>query len=346
MSSSPAYSNDQWADEYWRLEHDAYVRELVEGSHAFQPDVLWRDRPRRSKYVNVSTEGLRHTINYPPAGSDQTKSVFLFGGSAMFGAGVPDQYTIASLLSRLLNRPEGRTYYQVTNWGTNAFTLEQDFKLFVNEARNGNRPAIAVFYNGANDAYASVFSPGKTGWYLNAAEIESRLLVRAPFFRPLLFHYGKQAWQIVKTAGQRSPREGRSAHYMSDYSNRAAAFVTFYTETVRMIDSLCGLYGVRCYFFVQPYLLAGDKPLEEFEGAMVSHPSLLAVGSFDETEGMYQARAMRAAYDAMENLKAQARLYNLFRIFDRVAEPIYIDHIHLSAAGNSAVAKRMAQVIF
>ncbi len=341
MSSSPAYRRDEWAAEYWRLEHDYDAQ--TKPQQIFQPDTLWRDKPRRSKFVNVSAQGLRNTVNPTPAGRSHTKSLFTYGGSAMFGAGVPDQYTIASLLSERLNSSGGETYYQVTNWGANAFVLEQDFRLFFTELRKGNRPDVAIFYNGANDAYASVFSPGKAGWYLNSAEIEAKLMAQPASFRPLLFQYGARALAAMRTIRRSRPFPD---YYLEDYSQKATEFAEYYRETVAIIHSLCEASGVHCYFFIQPCLAWGDKPLEEFERAMVDHPALLAAGSFVEADGIYQTKAMRAAYRMLEDVKLPAEaLHNLSHVFDGISEPIYIDQVHVGAAGNAIIAEKIAQVV-
>src|SRR5262249_23760855 len=63
----------------------------------------FRERPFSGKYVHVSEAGYRHSKNqgpWPP--SDENLNIFCFGGSTMFGYGLPDDQTVASCLQESL----------------------------------------------------------------------------------------------------------------------------------------------------------------------------------------------------------------------------------------------------
>ncbi len=71
------------------------------------PYVYWKRKPFAGKYINVDERGLRRTWNGKlPEEKDSSAiiEVFMFGGSAMWGSGVSDDYTIASIVSRPFSR--------------------------------------------------------------------------------------------------------------------------------------------------------------------------------------------------------------------------------------------------
>ena len=79
------------------------------GIFRFEPFTMYRDRPRRGKFINVDENGFRLSSNqgpWPPA--RENFNIFLFGGSTTFGWAVRDQDTVASHLQEQLLRLSGR----------------------------------------------------------------------------------------------------------------------------------------------------------------------------------------------------------------------------------------------
>ena len=135
----------------------------------------------------------------------------------MYGVGVPDRYTIASLLSAVLNGHNDGNHYEVTNFGSGSYILEQDQALLLDQLKLGKVPDIAIFYNGGNDSYAGVFSPGRPGWYMGSQSIETKLLGDHPH----------------DSAAVTYPE-----YFISDYGSRARAFRDYYARSVGIIDIL------------------------------------------------------------------------------------------------------------
>ena len=62
----------------------------------YAPFTEHRDREFHSPFLNISSDGFRHTKNLPPSANEKVHAIF--GGSTAFGYGVPDSMTIAAYL--------------------------------------------------------------------------------------------------------------------------------------------------------------------------------------------------------------------------------------------------------
>ena len=83
--------------------------------------VGFREKPQTSTTVNIDAKGRRRV----PGGceKDDAITVMTFGGSTMYGAGVPDQFTIPAYLAGVFNR-EGRCV-KVINYGSSWWQSSQ-----------------------------------------------------------------------------------------------------------------------------------------------------------------------------------------------------------------------------
>ena len=90
----PYYANQAWSDQYWQ--------EFGSIDRSYQPHTIWRRNEFRGRYINVGKDGLRATPQSDCASAEKT--VFLFGGSAMWGEGAPDTETVPSYLLQEIER--------------------------------------------------------------------------------------------------------------------------------------------------------------------------------------------------------------------------------------------------
>lgn len=109
------------------------------------------------KYIGIEA-GLRRT-SFQPA---QFKNrVFIFGGSTIFCNEVPDDYTLPSVLQIRLNKNNGN-HYRVENYGATSVVSAQELeRLRTVSIKEGD---VVIFYDGANDAYTSIYKDDPTGW--------------------------------------------------------------------------------------------------------------------------------------------------------------------------------------
>ena len=94
------------------------------------------------------TNGIRSTTNIPPL-SMVDQNVYLFGGSTMFCAEVPDNLTISSFLQRLFNISSNSL--KVHNCGLPGATTVDRTRMLM-EVVEIKRGDVAVFYIGDNDS--------------------------------------------------------------------------------------------------------------------------------------------------------------------------------------------------
>ena len=341
MSCSPAYKGHVWANEFWEEEFALRRSWEMKTRSRFQPNVIWRNKLRKGKYNNVNQIGIRHTVNEIPKTSSQVMKVFMFGGSTTLGLGNPDEFTIPSLLSKELNTA-GETSYEVTNFGTEAFILEQDMELFFDEIRQGNLPEIAIFYHGFNDVYAAAFSPGKPGWYMASQLLEMKFYQEFPIGLKGLHTYQLIARLKAKNAFN------NEKHFLQDYSTRASQFLRGYKTNLRLINLLGKELGIKVYFFWHPILLYGNKKLDKFEKALINHPALLSSVFLDEKEGIHLLKAFETTYRLIEeetSFEDFENFHNLSRLFDDIDGPLFTDLVHMGPKANEIVSKKIMSSI-
>jgi len=338
MSSSPAYKNDRWANDFWRYEHRRY--QIID--ETFQPNVIWRSKYRRELYVNIDKEGIRKTINPIIDNPKKQIDIFMFGGSTMYGTGVPDQFTIPSILSKMLNE-NGNVFYKITNFGTGSYIINQDMQLLFDVVRKNNIPKIVIFYNGINDTFSGVFSPGKPGWYLGSEQIEKKLV---SVQKNEKWKYMLNTMKLAAKVKNKLFTKELDNLFLNDYEKKAKAFIDYYKKSILLIRNVCEYQNIVPIFIWQPHLLFGNKPNSEFEKALIKNPTLLSIGSFNQKEGIYLSKAMKTTYTILENEGVNIHgFYNFSRIFDDIKETLFLDYMHLGREGNTIVSKQIVKII-
>ena len=340
-SASPAYDGLPWADDFWRSERVRYQRPWAE----YQPFTVWTSPVWHGRYVNVDdTEmgHLRRTVNEPtPSCEAQEKvKVWVFGGSTTWGMTDPDWGTVPSFLSKFLNSGEG-ICVEVTNLGVPAYVLNQEVISLLLQLKADRRPDIAIFYDGGNDAYVGAVSPALPWAHHDFFSIREaiqghRLLVL------LLDHSG--LFYVVRTTVNRIRGKPTVAIVGGDLDAKAKATLQNYEANIRLVRALAAAYRFRPFFFWQPLLYYGEKPMVAFERAIVENPFL--VDFLTPETGEATIRAVRAVYaEAERRAQSSGEFTFLGHAFDREREPLYVDGAHLSPRGNELVARIIAEKI-
>src|SRR5688500_605353 len=147
------YGLDTLARNYPGMSREDVTTLLHETSNwiqEYEPFTGFRPVTRRDRFITISPDGFRPVPQQgswpPPAGGT---TIFLFGGSTMMGAGVPDDATIAAHLRTELApcNPEVSIY----NFGRGFYFSSQERILFEQLLLAGRRPALAVFFAGLDD---------------------------------------------------------------------------------------------------------------------------------------------------------------------------------------------------
>jgi hypothetical protein len=154
----PVFDRRIRADTY---SDSAFARAYYEEFDGRGTAIRWRSyvyrrrKPFHGKYINVDTAGLRITpAPTPPApASTRPLTVFMFGGSTLWGTGARDAFAIPALVAGEL-RHAGLNV-EVTNFGESGYVSTQSLVALLLELRAGRRPDVVVFYDGVNDTFSA-----------------------------------------------------------------------------------------------------------------------------------------------------------------------------------------------
>jgi len=201
------YHNAPWADRYWR--------EFVSSNRVeYHPYVIWRRRPFVGETINVDSFGLRRTKNTQC--SDRSFTIWMFGGSTLWGSGSPDEVTIPSLLAAEYAR-DGHPVC-VRNYGEMAWVSTQEvIKLLLELKHAARKPDLVVFYDGANDGLL----PYQSDWLDGHQNLDR---IRMVFEQQLEGRDGSFAWLSRSNTVQLLQR---TAQWIG-LANREAALATRY----------------------------------------------------------------------------------------------------------------------
>jgi hypothetical protein len=197
---------------------------------------------------------------------------------------------------------------------------------------------VAIFYDGVNEAYAAA-APGIPSMptpHLEFQFIKGR--VEGSLGGALDFLRDSNSFQLARAIAARFRRNDSSVS-AAEATARAKAALDNYQANIRVLRNLAQAYNFKVFFFWQPSLASGNKPLAPFEQQFQS-----------DSAGSAQPNSL-AILKAVNEEAAQRALPGpggdfiyLGEVFDSVQEPIYIDNLmHLGPRGNEIVAHAIAK---
>jgi lysophospholipase L1-like esterase len=334
------YRHASWVKEYFREYNDWGV--------SWHPYVYWVGEPYKGQYVNVNSEGIRHSwsdsATVPVC--KQAMQIFMFGGSTMWGVGSRDDYTIPSWLQRMLDRRH--LCAEVTNLGQDGYVSTQEVLFLAEQIRSGRRPNLVIFYDGYNDILSAALN-GVAGvtYDESARRLEFNI---NNFFAPI------QTRQLLELAARRivlssglAKVAGRMSAVLAPKSYRLAqdvlvrrptyagidrdvplegATVRDYLANVATVEGMARAFGFRCLFYWQPCIL--DK------GTLTA---------YEQKQEDSVPSALKKFISAVEGKIAVVAVQNRVRdvrdLFSQVRQPYFIDEVHITEQGNRLVAERM-----
>jgi lysophospholipase L1-like esterase len=334
QKASPVYKEAEWAREFWRQEA---LRQ--EKPRAYVPFRLWGVTEWHSKYIN-NDSGVggfwRRTMNPGNCVPSNSLHVWTFGGSTMYGVGVPDWATMPSYLSGELNAG-GRSCVLVSNFGVEGYVTDQELILLEEQLKAGGRPDVVIFYDGLNDSMSQC-PPGPPTPHGAYRTIKSRV-EGSPSAR-LDFLQKSYAVRLVGELLARFHHPGSVAFQASEVQPRIMSVMSKYEANVRLVRALAGAYGFKLYSFWQPLLTYGHKPLVPFE------QRLTRADASNIPADNACLLMMAATYSEAERRAApQGNFVFLGGVFDSTKEPVYIDQGHLGPRGNEVVAQSIANYV-
>jgi lysophospholipase L1-like esterase len=333
---SPAYDNEKWGGEFWS-EQSAF---WAQARSNYLPFMVWGVRKWHGQFINSDDTEMGTWRRTAQAAGEVCRNaamrkVWVFGGSTVYGIGTPDWATIPSYLSRELNT-DPTACIEVTNLGAEGYVTNQEVILLSQQLKAGRKPDIAIFYDGINESLVGGFSPGIPTAHWNFEMIKARVENGADSKLGLLNK--SHLFQLVRLLLENYGENGIPRISDGELAARAQASVENYQVNLRLVNILAGAYGFKTYFFWQPTLAYGAKPLVPFERELKEARS-------KELGGRVH-RGLKAVYQEAETRSAASGSFVfLGHVFDRVQELVYVDEFHLDPQGNQIIARAIAQTV-
>jgi hypothetical protein len=300
------------------------------GAHFFVPGDF------HGRYINVQ-DGQRATTDQPTC---CTRRVLLFGGSTLFNREVPDRWTVASCLQRLLNQ-QAESPWRVENYGACAMIARQQTE------RLRQTPVhpqdLVIYYDGVNDIFYPVYHGNPHGPMPgNGPEGGVRQLTwlqRQAY--PLCFRFHRisaVAQLLMRTI------EGRPAGPANDWdrwTGRLDQAEESFRHTLREAQRSVTERGGRFVHCLQPNLFTLGQ-LSAYE---------LRVKRNDLKEAPGLDRAFAAGYPGLRQALAAVAAegvacFDLTDVLDKrqPRQEYYLDFCHVNHVANERIARRIFDV--
>lgn len=352
------YQNKAWTEQYFKDE--ALCAEQKKDFHATTSSF--------TRYIiyDVGYPGCKsETINY--FGGNQRKTwvpnynpqkpglkiynVGFFGGSTTQGAGVPDDLTIPSYFSKLVNHSTSSVVYNVENFGVSGYVHTQAvFKLLL-LLKEGKKFDYVIFYNGANDI-DNAYEAGVVGAIYGEKTVENRLYgglwgqIKEKF-KDQLSSCG--LCRLVITISRNTPFlkdhltpylvKLRKTLLFKEAANKsednlilfAEGIANNYIQSHKILDHLSKAYGFKYLDFWQPSLHYEDGPVSGEEIYWNIDNRL----TDEKLKTLYQITRKNVVDENLNNF------YDLSRVLADREKAYYLDAVHISDEGNETVAKKI-----
>ncbi|NWF69283.1 MAG: hypothetical protein HXY40_09355 [Chloroflexi bacterium] len=319
------YAGQEWARAYW----DEHMAAAV--NWTYEPYVLWHTQPFSGQYINIDAQGMRRT-----PGSTCTESsyrIFVFGGSTVWGYGVPDDNTLPAYLQAGL--PHNVC---VRNYGELGYNSTQSLLRLLRLLQAGDVPDMVLFVQGSNDVMvAQRTSSAGSAFYdaqmARAIDSSSGLIASdGAAANPL------RDW-LRSTATYRlllgAPQTIEDAVWAQPPFDPAfvSGIVDTYLANWRAAQALADEYGFVFLAFTQPVLPLVGRPYTDEEQRFI----------WDTPGGLVEL--FRAVYPRIAAGLPAGRFYYWANVLDGQTLPMWIDFVHLTAWGNLALAAEILREI-
>jgi lysophospholipase L1-like esterase len=274
----------------------------------------------------VDENGIRVT---PGANcTDDSYRVYIFGGSTMWGYGVPDNNTIPHYLQSGL--PQNVC---VVNQADVGYNSTQSLIRLLELLQRGDVPDMVIFYDGSNDVVNAQRSSivGAHFYYAQIDAVVNGTLVEpdAQPMMPLLdVLRGTATYRLLFSPAQEAETWAQ-APFAEGF---VEGIVQTYLTNVRAAYALSQEYDFAFYAFVQPVLPLVDRVYTDEEQRFI----------WDTPGGLVEL--FREVYPRIA-AEAPDYVYYFANILDEQPNIIWIDFNHLTAWGNLAVATEILAVI-
>lgn len=306
-----------------------YDKLAISGHWQVNPWTGLISRHFEGRFLNIDRNGIRRTISPSAEHSDKPPLIiWTFGGSTMFGWGLPDQYTLPSQLQVKLQSRIPERQVRCVNFGTPWFNSSHEAALFIANLRaQKEQPHIAMFLDGYNDLSHIVYYNNEAPLFneLNAAW-EARI---SSFKTPppwITLNPNFPLYRLARRLGYQrfDPAQVKKEGLQEGKTERLKVAISRYRFNRRMIKVIGQEFGVATYFFLQPVPYWTDK-----DRVTIIQPDY------------------RAFHENLTQNNDNDLFFDITSVLATLDPHYYptIDHSHYSDVATSIIATRIADLI-
>lgn len=204
---------------------------------SYEPWMMFRVADHHSSNVNVNGfERKSSPSQFINSSSKDTVDVYFFGGSALYGSGLPDTATIPSQVVKLIQKNNPVKSVRVRNFGIPQYYSKQQLMLLTSLIFEGKKPDVVVFLNGLEDFYPARMLYYDRPHYSYALQqsFEGKMLQKKD---PSFVDSTDQLYD--------DPPGVTADMYNSALYNK-------YVANLKNVSLLCDKAGIKSYFFCEP----------------------------------------------------------------------------------------------
>lgn len=313
-----------------------YWREIEAADNlTYHQYVLWRRLPYDGKFVSIDQEGIRRTLHTHC--DDRTFTVWMFGDSAMWGAGAPDEATIPSLMAS--DYEKAGKLACIVNYAEKGWSNTQEMVALIEQLKHtARKPDIVLFYDGGSDAFGA-YQSGRADVHQNYISFKNFLDEWAAAQKSG-FTYLKRTntYNLLARIADKVPYHNENDPVPAaarDVETLSAAVVDNYLKNMDIVNALARQYNFRAIFAWYPNMAVGHKRLTQFEQQVLN----LEYETFPDVGTMYAA-----TYQKAREVKSPD-FYYLADLLDDQKDSLYVGISHLKPEGNEIVAARLFDIL-
>ncbi|MDZ8239472.1 MAG: hypothetical protein RMZ69_20375 [Nostoc sp. ChiQUE01a] len=306
-------------------------QEFAQLPSQYKPFIGWSRKPFQGVTTNIDANGDRLHINQ--ASEDNlNKSVYFFGGSAMWGSGVTDRETIPALFNVVSGFP-------TFNKGERAFTSRQELARLINLLAQNEQIKTAIFYDGANDIAVHCRSELDVNEHLMTQKIRNLLEVNNKNSYQQFVNYLNVAFiqgtrNLVNIFVPKPQNSQEKLLICDRQQDRAMKVAQTLVNNWQIAHDIATARGINFFAILQPV-------------AFIGKPKLNHLKEVDVYENYGIDIQYQTVYPLIQSIIKERGYQWVIDYTDMfsIDEPIYMDFVHVFANGNRIIANQLYQDI-
>lgn len=264
------------------------------------------EKKHQSRFVNIDENGYRITNNEKLPIDTNHYTIFMLGGSHLFGYGVKDNQTIPYYLHKKLTQKMKTKKISIYNFGCAFYYSDQERSRLIHLLSQNQMPKKVIFLNGLNEFY---FEKPYHHQKLKNLMAENMTTI------------GEIWWNTFPLMRKKQNNHSEKINNMS-----IQKIIQRYKNNVKLVENICKSYQIDFLNVVQPI------PFYEYN--LQYHLFLTKNEPFIEK-----------GYKAMQLFINEPPFLNLSNLQKNKNQNFYIDRVHYMPAMNELIATKIADYI-